>query len=249
MSDSDIHVRGDYLRRIAERISARNIGLVTCLYRGDAQTGVWSRLSAMAIDYQFLPSVLIGVRLRLAHPCLGSTMALMRTTLQRIGGFDAFANQLADDYALGAAVRKVGMEIEIAAPVVTHSCYERQALHLIGHELRWARTIRAIDPKGFAGSVITYPLPFALLYAALSGFGSVGWLAICATIVCRLVLMQVVDHCIPGIPSSRWLVPLRELLSFTIFVASFFGTGVSWRGQRYRVLPDGTLALLNRTAP
>jgi ceramide glucosyltransferase len=248
VSDSDISVQPDYLRRIAEGFSDRDVGLVTCLYRGDAQAGLWSRLSAMAIDYQFLPSVLIGVRLRLAHPCLGSTMALMHTTLQRIGGFRAFANQLADDYAIGAAVRNAGMEIGIGAPVVAHSCYERQARDLFGHELRWARTIRAIDPRGFAGSFITYPLPFALLYAALSGFGAMGWLAICATIVCRLAVMQAVDRCIPGTPTNRWLLPLRDLLSFAIFVASFFVAVVSWRGQRYRVLPDGTLAPLNETA-
>jgi ceramide glucosyltransferase len=249
VSDSDILVQPDYLRGIAGSFEHRDVGLVTCLYRGNAQAGVWSRLSALAIDYHFLPSVLVGLGLRMAHPCLGSTIALGRTTLRRIGGFQAFARQLADDYALGAAVRDAGMDVAIAAPVVAHSCTERSARELFGHELRWARTIRAIDPKGFAGSVVTHPLPFALLFAALSGFDPFAWIVVDAAIACRLLLMLAVDRSFPGQPRGRWLLPLRDLLSFAIFLASFFVGKVSWRGRRYRVLADGTLSPVNETAP
>jgi ceramide glucosyltransferase len=249
VSDGDIRVQRDYLRGIVAALAGPDVGLVTCLYRGEPQGGLWSTLSAMAIDYHFLPSVLVGLRLRLAHPCLGSTIALMRDTLQRIGGFGAFADRLADDYAIGAAVRGVGMQIAVAEPVVAHLCSERRARDLIGHELRWARTIRAIDPKGFAGSAVTHPLPFALFFAGLSGFALEGWIAIALASICRVTLAATVDRSLPGVSHSKWLVPLRDLLSFMIFVASFFVAVVSWRGRRYRVLADGTLSPLNETAP
>lgn len=249
VSDGDIRVQNDYLGGIAGAFAAPDTGLVTCLYRGEPQAGLWSRLSAMAIDYHFLPSVLVGLRLRLAHPCLGSTVAFTRETLTRIGGFAAFADQLADDYAIGAAVRQTGKHIVVASPVVTHICSERTARELVHHELRWARTIRAIDPKGFAGSVVTHPLPFALLFAVVSGFSPVGWLAIAAALACRVVVMYQVDHAFPGVSHSRWLLPLRDLLSFVIFAASFFVAVVSWRGQRYRVGADGTLTPWKETAP
>jgi ceramide glucosyltransferase len=248
VSDSDIRVQRDYLRGVAGGFAKSGIGLVTCLYRGEPAAGVWSRLSAMAIDYHFLPSVLVGLRLHLAHPCLGSTIALMRDTLPRIGGFVAFADQLADDYAIGAAVRRIGMEIAVAAPVVTHLCCERTARELARHELRWARTIRAIDPKGFAGSVVTHPIPFALLFAALSGYDPAGWLALTLALGSRLALVREIDRAFPGESHSRWLLPVRDLLSFLIFAASFFVAVVSWRGQRYRVRADGTLSRLNETA-
>jgi ceramide glucosyltransferase len=115
--------------------------------------------------------------------------------------------------------------------------------------LRWARTIRAIDPKGFAGSVVTHPLPFALLFAALSGFAPEGWIAVALALICRLTLAAAVDRSLPGVSHSKWLMPLRDMLSFLIFVASFFVAVVSWRGRRYRVLADGTLSPLNETAP
>ena len=249
ISDSDIRVQRDYLRGIVAPFMRPETGLATCLYRGDPQAGLWSRLSAMAIDYQFLPSVLVGLRLRLADPCLGSTIAFTRDTLKRIGGFGAFADQLADDYAIGAAVRQTGLKMVVAAPVVTHICSERTARDLVSHELRWARTIRAIDPKGFAGSVLTHPLPFALLFAALSGFDSLGWVAIAVALACRLALLHEVDRAFPGASHPRWLLPLRDLLSFLVFVSSFFVAVVSWRGQRYRVHADGTLSPWKETAP
>lgn len=249
VSDSDIRVPPGYLRGIVTPFMSPDIGLATCLYRGEPQAGLWSRLSAMAIDYQFLPSVLVGLRLRLADPCLGSTIAFTRETLKRIGGFAAFADQLADDYAIGAAVRQTGQQIVVAAPVVTHVCSERTARDLVSHELRWARTIRAIDPKGFAGSVLTHPLPFALLFAALSGFGPLGWMAIALALACRLAVLHQVDRAFPGVSHPRWLLPLRDLLSFLVFVSSFFVAVVSWRGQRYRVHADGTLSPWKETAP
>ena len=108
VSDSDIVVAPDYLDHIVAALAQPGVGLVTCLYRGAAAAGIWSRLSAAAIDYHFLPNVLVGLKLGLAAPCFGSTIALRRKTLAEIGGFEAVADQLADDYALGALVRRAG---------------------------------------------------------------------------------------------------------------------------------------------
>lgn len=249
VSDGDIQVQPDYLRGVVSAFTDEEVGLVTCMYRGVPQAGLWAQLSAMGIDYHFLPNVLVGASLKLAHPCLGSTIALRRDTLDRIGGFRPFADHLADDYAIGAAVRGTGLNVALGAPVVSHLCTERTARELLRHELRWARTIRAIDPVGFAGSVVTHPLPFALLFAALSGFSWPGWTAIAVALACRLVVVRAVDRCTPGVAHAKWLLPMRDLLSFAIFVSSFFVGVVSWRGQRYRVLADGTLSRLNDTVP
>src|SRR5262245_61629064 len=111
LSDSDIRVAPTYLRHVVGALETEGIGLVTCLYRGRPGAGLWSRLSAMSIDHHFLPNALIGLRLGLAQPCFGATMALRAETLSRIGGFEAFSDQLADDYAIGAAVRQLGLEV------------------------------------------------------------------------------------------------------------------------------------------
>jgi ceramide glucosyltransferase len=151
------------------------VGLVTCLYRGEAHGGLWARLAAMAIDYRFLPDVLVGLALGLARPCFGSTIALRRETLRAIGGFDAFVEQLADDYAIGAAVRAAGLTVAIPPLIVRHGFSERTAFELLRHELRWARTLRAASPAGYAGLAITHPLPCALSWAILGRRGD-AWL-------------------------------------------------------------------------
>ncbi len=246
VSDSDIRVEANYLREISAMLHQPGVGLVTCMYRGQAAAGTWSRLAAMAIDYQFFPSVMLGVRMGLARPCFGSTIALRRQTLEDVGGFAAFADHLADDHAMGEAVRRTGMRVAIANCVVAHVCGERSASELIQHELRWARTIRAVDQWGFTGSVVTYPLPFALTAAALSGLSASALATLAVTIVCRQAVRKQVYHTLGHSAGSAWLLPLRDLLSFAVFIGSFLISVVRWRGQRYRVRADGTLVLLKR---
>jgi ceramide glucosyltransferase len=241
LSDSDVSVEGNYLVKIVAALGEPGVGLVTCLYRGAPSAGVWARLASMAIDYHFLPDVLVGLALAVARPCFGSTIAMRRETLERIGGFDAFLDYLADDFAIGEAVRAIGMRVAIPRWVVAHACPEPSAAELWSHELRWARTIRAVSPSGYAGSVITYPLPFALLGAWLNGFGALGVGSVAAAIACRLVLQLQVDHTLQVSTSRWWLGPARDLLAFAVYVASFFVDVVSWRGQRYEVRADGTL--------
>lgn len=242
LADSDMRVEPDYLTRVLAVLEQPGVGLVTCLYRGAPASGLWALLASMAIDYHFLPSILVGLGLGIARPCFGSTIALRRETLAAIGGFEAFADQLADDNAVGEAVRRAGWAVAIPSLAVAHSCTERSARELLRHELRWARTIRAVDPAGFAGSVVTHPLPFALLGAAASGFGAAGLVAVAGALACRWSLQTQVDHALGVSPNRWWLVPVRDIMSFLVFIASFFVSAVSWRGYRYRVRPDGTLA-------
>jgi ceramide glucosyltransferase len=243
ISDSDIRVGPDYIREVTAALLTPGTGLVTCLYRGIPIAGLWSSLAAAAIDQHFLPSVLVALKLGLAHPCFGSTIALRAETLDRIGGFQAFADRLADDHAIGAAVRELGLKVAIPRLLLGHVCSEASLAALLGHELRWARTIRSIDPWGYAGSVVTNPLPLALICATLQGFGAAGIGLIAVTLACRfLVSLQIAV--LPNGGERRvspWLSPLCDLLSFAIFLASFMPLSVIWRGRRYALRADGTL--------
>ena len=244
IADSDIRVEADYLQRLAGALAEPGVGLVTCLYRGIVAGGLWSRLAAMGINYHFLPSVLVGLAIGRADPCFGSTMALRRETLARIGGFEAFVNHLADDHAIGAAVRRETGRIVVPRMILGHLCRERSAGEMLRQELRWARTLRLLDPAGFFGSAVTHPLPFALLALALSAGALWGVGTVLLALFCRLLLQSQVDRVIGPIGAgsgSFWLGPIRDLLSFAIFVASHFTDAVTWRGQRFRVNRDGTL--------
>jgi ceramide glucosyltransferase len=240
LSDSDMKVQPDYLREVTATLYTPGVGLVTCLYRGLATTGLWSRLAAAEINHHFLPGVLVGLKLGLARPCFGSTIALRRETLRQIGSFDAFSDQLADDYAIGEAVRGLGLKVAIPALLIDHTSSEKSFAGLLRQELRWAHTLRVLDPAGYAGSVVTHPLPFALAAAAMEGFGPIGLGVLALALACRL-LVPLQFRTMRGGGASIWLSPLRDLLSFTVFLASFLPGPLTWRGHRYIARSDGTL--------
>jgi ceramide glucosyltransferase len=244
LSDSDMSAGPDYVRDVVSTLQQPEVGLVTCLYRGRAVGGFWSRLAAAAVDQHFLPSVLVGLKFGMAHPCFGSTIALRRETLRRIGGFEAFADALADDYEMGDAVRRLGLKVAIPPFTLGHTFSDESFSELITHELRWARTIRLVDPKGYAGSILTHPLPFALAALPLSGFSAIAVIILAATLASRLFIPIQVERLQGGGKSSLWLSPLRDLVSFAVFVASFVPGAVNWRGRRYSVESDGSVTPL-----
>lgn len=245
VSDSDIVVDRDYLKGVVACLERPGVGLATCLYRGIGASGPWARLAAAAIDYHFLPSVLIGLKLSLAEPCFGSTIAIRRKTLAAIGGFEAVVNQLADDYALGALVRRAGLDVAIPSTIVAHDCAQKSAADLFRQELRWARTIRSVDPLGYAGLAVTHALPLAVIGMVLglvNGGVTPAATLVIAALACRIVLQIELDRAFHLRDDFYWLGPVRDLLSFFVFIASFFGRGVEWRGHRYGVQSDSTLA-------
>jgi ceramide glucosyltransferase len=242
IADSDIGVRRDYLRHIVTELTKPDIGLVTCLYRGRPSAGFWPRLSAMAIKYSFLPIVIFGLKLDLAQPCFGSTIALRRSVLQEIGGFEAFTNHLADDNAVGMAVRALKYKVAIPPMTVTHLCSEQSAGELVTHELRWARTIRSVAGVSFAGSFVTHPLPFALLGAMVMGLTIPAIAVIFAVLACRLTQGRMIDGALHETHTDWWLIPVRDLLSFAVFCGSFLTNSITSRGRRFHVGADGILS-------
>jgi len=241
LADSDIAVAPSYLAAVTAALAEPGVGAVTCLYRGRAAAGFWSRLSAQAIDTHFLPNVLAGLRFGLARPCFGSTIVLTRTCLARIGGFQSVADQLADDYAIGAAVREAGFRVAIPEMLVTHDCSERTFRELWQHEVRWSRTILAVDPAGHVGSLVTHPLPWALV-AMLLGHVQEGAAVGLLAIGLRIALSRVTEHRFGFDGQSHWLVPARDLLSFAVYVRSFIGRKLAWRGRNYSMDARGRLA-------
>jgi len=238
LSDSDIVVGPDYLRSVAALLEQPHVGAVTCLYYGIGE-GLWSRLSALTINSNFLPQAILAASLGLVQSCCGATIALRRSMLERIGGFAAFTDVLADDYAIGAALRSFGYEVVTAPFLVGHRCFEASLRQLVRHQMRAARTIRSIEPIGYAGSIITHPWPLALL-GALSGSGTAGLVA-AAALASRLALCLCVARRFGLARQDYWLVPIHDTIAFAVYLAGLFGTTVHWQGSDYRVTPDGML--------
>jgi ceramide glucosyltransferase len=241
LADSDVAVGPNYLRTLAAALAEPGVGVVTCLYRGLSNGGFWSRLSAMGIHDHFLPGAAVGLAVGLARPCLGQTIALKQGTLSRIGGFEAIANELADDYAIGRAVRRAGLQVVLPAMLVAHSFEENSLSEVVRHELRWARTIFTVDPVGYVGSGVTHALPLSLIGAALRGFDAWGLAAVLIALACRLFLKFRLTREF-DLPNPNYsLTVARDILSFAVFFGSFWSSRVSWRGRDFIVMRDGTM--------
>ena len=240
LSDSDMAVPRDYLRRIAGALAEPGVDAVTCLYRGRGDAGFWSVLGAAGISYQFLPGVVVSRALGIGGVCMGSTIALRRATLERIGGFAAFVDTLADDHAIGAAVRRTGGCIAIPPIVLVHASAERSAANLVRHELRWAATIRSLDFAGHVGTILTFPLPLALLALPFAPLPAL--VAAAVALLARLHLARAVDRLCGARTAPLALLPARAILSFVVFVTSFAVRSVDWRGIRLRMADNGRVA-------
>lgn len=241
ISDSDVRLPVDALVRIVATLLAPGVGLIHCLYRGRPTSSAWSKLAALDVNTRFAPSVVVGEALG-AHPCLGPTMALRAEVLAAIGGLQVLADVLADDFELGRAVRAAGYRIAWPPMVIDHVFPETSAREMLNHEMRWARTIRLVEPAGYLGSMIIHVTPLALIGAALTGLtgGSLALLA--GLIVFRQVQALVLSKLMASDESLLWLLPLRDVLAFGVFFAAIFGDRVEWRGNLLRVGRDGAIA-------
>jgi ceramide glucosyltransferase len=246
IADSDTSVGGDYLHSVIAPLLDTRVGLVTCLYRDVPTPGIWSRLGAMYINEWYMPSVQLAWLFGHQQYASGQTLCLRRQTLEAIGGFQAMADHLADDYRLGELVRAQGMRIVLSPTEVAAEHHEPDLDSLTRHELRWMRTIRALRPLSFRLLFLSFTLPLALLGLALAAsehtLSAAVWTLFVVAIAARLILHFVHRAGSSGTRlSDLWLVPVRDGLLGWFWLLSLFGSRITWRGDEFDVDADGIL--------
>jgi ceramide glucosyltransferase len=244
ISDSDMRASENYLRSIVAPLLEKNVGAVTCLYQGvPAVHSVASRLACLYINEWFLPSVLVARAIREISFCLGATMVIRRDVLEKIGGCERLASYLADDYMLGKLVSDQGYKVVLAPYVIKNVIAEHSLKALFMHELRWARTVRNVQPAGYAFSFVTYTILVSLLYCVVTPAKVLGVCMLIASIMVRLLMHRVARRKLQSEgPPVPWLLPLRDLMCFMVWAASFMGRNVSWRNNKFSLQSDGHMA-------
>ncbi len=246
IADSDMRVPENYLSSVMPAFSDSEVGAVTCLYSGSAKGKIASSLNAMFINEWFLPSVLISKILQPIKYCLGATMVVRKNLLDEIGGFKALSDYLADDYMLGKLVSDLGYKIHLSNFIVENIVEESSIKDLVTHELRWARTLRRVEPLGYAFTFLTDTLVISFITAFIIYFStaSLFWalLPVLLVSIARVILhirtSQITSSNRAG---SILLIPLRDTLSFCIRVASFTGNSIQWRNNSFNVDQAGLI--------
>jgi ceramide glucosyltransferase len=244
VNDSDIRVEKDYLRRVIAPLVDERVGMVTCLYRGVAATTFGSQLESLGISTDFCAGVLVARQLEGGlHFGLGSTLAIRRTDLERIGGFRSIVDFLADDYELGRRIADLGLQVLLADVVVETHLPEYDLRGFLAHQLRWARGVRDSRAGGYIGLAFTYGLAWALLALVASGAAPWALAVLGATAMLRLAVAITVGKFVledRDVLRNLWLLPARDLVAVGVWIASFAGHTVTWRGDRF-VLRNGRL--------
>jgi ceramide glucosyltransferase len=245
LSDSDMRVDGSYLKHIAgEYFSGENTGLVTSFYKISDPVSAGAAFESLTIALDLIPSVLVARRLEGVTFGLGASMLFSREALNAIGGFEAIADYLADDYQIGNRLWQKGYKIILSRYILEDRAGAMSMAGHLKHQIRWARTYRACRPKGFMGYGITYVFPISCLLLVQQGPTILSLTAICAAVGLRLCLALVI--CNKVIRSKKWLrwlllLPVKDILGFGIWIWGLLGSTVVWRGSHYMILKGGKI--------
>lgn len=244
IADADVRVKEDFLAVAAAALARPGMGLVSCPYRGCEPRSLGAALESLTIAGDFIPSVAVARYVQGVDFALGAAMAFTRRAYEAIGGFAPLADYLADDYQLGHRIRRAGFQVDLLPYVVETGAPDMSLKDYVLHQLRWSRTYRVCRPKGYLAYGITHALVFALVGWWLSA--GAGWAAmlVAATVGLRLGLSwDALRRCLKGkFPGPAWmLVPVKDLLAVGFWLLSFLGNTITWRGGRFRLLPDGRL--------
>jgi ceramide glucosyltransferase len=248
VSDSDIRVQRDYLRRVMAPLADPRVGLVTCLYHGVPGSTLGSRLESLGISTDFAAGVLAarqlegGIRFG-----LGSTLAFRRRDLEAIGGFEAFADYLADDYQIGKSLADRGLKVELSDVVVETFLPSYNWREFAAHQLRWARGVRDSRRWGYLGLVVTFGLPWAVLALLLSRGALWAWGLLAAAACLRAAIAIAVGWSVlrdRQVFRLLALLPLRDLVALLVWIGSLAGHTVVWRGDSF-TLKDGRLVRID----
>jgi ceramide glucosyltransferase len=244
VADGDVKVGPDFLRHMVAALQEPGVGLVSCPYRAGDSRSLGSWLEALTISADFIPSVTVAHYVEGIRFALGAALALTRPALAAIGGFAALGDYLADDYQFGWQINQAGFQVKLL-PYMVETVNPRLSLRdYLAHQLRWARTYRVCRPKGYFAYGITHTLAFSLALALASGLApwALGLVAATLALRCGLAWCSEVV-CLEGslTPTALLLVPVKDLLAFCLWLSSFLGNKVVWKGQRFRLTREGLL--------
>jgi ceramide glucosyltransferase len=246
-SDGDVRVGPAYLREIAAPFEHAETSVASCFYRGVTGPGLWAETEALGVATDFSAGVLVAEWMEGVSFALGASVATSKTWLEKIGGYPALANVLADDYEIGHRAAKAGGRVILSREVV-ETMYPAATFRAFWeHQSRWTRTVRLCRPLSYVGLLATHGLPWAVAAAvAVNSAAGAAWF-LGAYLLLRLTLAWTVgvwglnDH---TTRRKLWMVPLRDAIHFAVWLGGFFSDRITWGGMQFRLKPNGEMVAL-----
>lgn len=247
ISDSDVRVTPNYIREVVAPFVNAKVGAVTCLYRGVANKGLWAKLEAAGMSIEMTSGVLVANLMEGMQFTLGPTMAVRRSCVDEMGGFGYLGPYCADDFVLGNQVAMRGHEIVLSDHVIDHIVLNLSFIASVKHQVRWMKSTRFSRPKGHFGTSLTFAVPFGFLAGLAAWWLHRPYLAlalIAYSVVARATMAAVVGKAVVAerhLLRTTLLYPLRDLLGFFYWAASYASSKVLWRNRVYRLTEGGLM--------
>jgi ceramide glucosyltransferase len=227
--------------------------MVTCLYRGKNAAGFFSGLTAVGMSVEMMAGVLVANLLEGMKFGLGPTTAVRKDSLASIGGYSALQDYIAYDFAIGNLIAKAGYRVVLSGHIIDHVVNQKSYRSMWQNQLRWAQSTRYSRPKGHLGSGLIFAMPYGLLgfiAAACLGHPGIGALLLSVAVLNRLAEAWLVGWMVvrdPQVRSAPWLYPLRDLLGFCVWFASYLNLRYVWRDNRFELI-GARIALHQRSS-
>lgn len=237
-SDGDVRVGPNYLREIAASFKDPGVGVVSCFYRAVAQPNLWAELEAVGAASDFFAGALVADWKEGVTFALGASVATRKSWLSKIGGYESFADLLADDYEIGNRVHKAGGKVLLSREAVWTMYPAQNLRNFWDHQVRWARTVRVVRPASFLGLIVTHGLPWAVAAALVAPSAGIATAYLLGYLVLRLAVAWVAGVWGVGDEVLRrrlWLVPLRDAIHFVVWLTGFTSNRVKWGGIEYEI--------------
>jgi ceramide glucosyltransferase len=250
ISDSNIRLGPEVIARTVQLFEDPRVGCVSNVFIGEGAVSFGSTIESLHLLTLAAPGVV------LAHAAgitcvVGKSMAIRREVLDQIGGFEAFAGVLAEDQAMGLAIRKAGYRIELSPSIVKNVTINRSLGQVLARQLRWCQIRYSFSKMLYVAELLANPFAFALLSSllALTLAPAGNPLLACAPIVALLRILSA--RILSGLIGAdlSWpkllLAPVHDLLQFGVQFIPFLSKEVVWKTHRAR-LARGTVLLPTR---
>jgi ceramide glucosyltransferase len=248
ISDSDVRVTPEYLRRIVLPFADEQVGCTTCLYRGVViKGGLWSQLEAVGMTIEMSSGICADSLIEPVQFALGPTMVTRRVRVEEMGGFESMADYCADDFVLGNWIAKNGHKVVVSGHAIDHMVLQADFVDSIKHQVRWMKSTRFSRPKGHFGTSLTFGVPFGLMAwagALMLGMPVLGWCALVGSVLGRSLQAFVVGRYVvqeKRIVVAMVLFPLRDLFGALIWALSYASNRIQWRGEIYELVDGGRM--------
>lgn len=243
ISDSDMRVTPDYLRRVVAPLADPAVGLVTCPYLGAQAHNLTAGLEALHMGVTFLPAIMLARKVLGMRFAMGASVSLRRGDLARIGGFAALADYLADDYQLGVRIAELGLKVHLSDYVVACVLGATRFEDQWAREVRWMRCASVSRPWEYPGLLISYATPLALALTLLTGPTPQSLQLLVGTLAMRWVVGWLISGCTGDLESRQWLLwlPVRDVLSALTWIAGGLGRRITWRGEEFVLTAHGRM--------